>query len=729
MPTISHAPDRGVWLLTTPRTSYALRVDETGAPCHLAWGPRLTLPEAVDLAVPLPAAASSFEGRPPVGEELPVDGGTRYGPPSLQVRYPDGSRAFEWEPTGHRVLEPSPGRAELVLEFRDRLYPLHVALHYTVRADTDVIERRTVLRNAGDRHLALLRADSAAWSLPPLPGCRISHVTGQWSAENQLSRDPLPPGETVLTSRRGITSHHAGPWVMLDDGEASEEHGRVWSAALAWSGSWRITVQRTPDGRAGFTGGAGHEGTSVPLAPGEEFTTPVFAGLFAEGGFGAASRAWHTYVRRHVLPHAEEVAPVLYNSWEATGFDVDERSQKALAERAAALGVELYVVDDGWFGARRSDRAGLGDWTPSPDRFPGGLGPLVDAVHGLGMRFGLWVEPEMVNPDSDLYRAHPDWVLHVPGRDRTELRHQLVLNFARDDVADWAYGWLTRLVGEHGIDFLKWDMNRPFSEAGWPRQEGAGHPGGDGDGHGDGPGGPGGGDGGDRLWTAYVGNLYGVLDRLRADHPGLRVETCSGGGGRVDLGILARTDQAWVSDNTDAVDRLVIQHGFGQIHPARVLSAWVTDVPNQLTARTVPLRFRFHAAMSGLLGIGGDLTRWSEAELAEGAELVAAYKKVRHLVQQGDLYRLSGPHGEGPTVVQYAAADGAETLVLAWRRGPRHGVPRLPVRLRGLTPGARYRDARTGEVHHATVLAEYGFHPGLAPGDWASCAVHLVRLP
>lgn len=710
---ISHAPDSGVWLLTTPRTSYVLRVDGTGAPCHVAWGPRLTLREAADLAVPAPAAASSFEGRPPVGEELPVDGGPRYGPPSLQVRYADGTRGFEWEPVGHRVLAPAPGRAELVLEFRDRLHPLHVALHYTVREDTDVIERRAVLRNAGERPLTLLRADSAAWSLPPLPGWRLSHVTGQWSAENQLAREPLPRGETVLTSRRGITSHHAGPWLMLDGGEASEEHGRVWSAALAWSGSWRITVQRTPDGRAGFTGGAGHEGTCVPLAPGEEFRTPVFAGLFTEGGFGAASRAWHTYVRRHVLAHADEVAPVLYNSWEATGFDVDEAGQKALAERAAALGVELYVVDDGWFGARRSDRAGLGDWTPAPDRFPAGLGPLADTVHGLGMRFGLWVEPEMVNPDSDLYRAHPDWVLHLPGRTRTELRHQLVLDFARDDVAEWAYGWLTRLVGEYGVDFLKWDMNRPFSEAGRPGARGEAE---------QGP------DGGDRLWTAYVERLYGVLDRLRADHPGLRVETCSGGGGRVDLGILARTDQAWVSDNTDAVDRLVIQHGFGQLHPARVLSAWVTDVPNQLTARTVPLRFRFHAAMSGLLGIGGDLARWSPAELAEGAELVAAYKKVRHLVQQGDLYRLSGPHGEGATVVQYAAADGAETLVLAWRRGPRHGVPQLPVRLRGLTAGARYRDTGTGEVHHAAVLTEYGFRPGLAPGDWASCAVHLVRV-
>lgn len=697
---ISFAPDTGVWLLDTPHTSYALRIDETGAPCHLGWGPRLTLAEAEELALPRPVPTSSFEGRPPAGEELPVDSGTRYGPPSLQVRFADGSRAFEWQPTGHRVHE-----GELELSFRDRRYPLRVALHYRLRGDSDVIERWTVVRNAGDEPVTLLRADSAAWTLPPLRDYRLSRVTGQWSAETQLHRAQLPYGETVLTSRRGITSHHANPWVMLDGGEATEEHGRVWSAALAWSGSWRITAQRTPDGRAGFTGGLGHDGTAVPLSPGEEFTTPPFAGLFTDGGFGAASRAWHAYTLTHVLPHPDEVAPVLYNSWEATGFDVDEVGQKALAERAAELGVELYVVDDGWFGARRSDRAGLGDWTPAPDRFPDGLAPLVEAVHRLGMGFGLWVEPEMVNPDSDLYRQHPDWVLHFTDRPRSELRNQLVLNFARRDVADWAYGWLTRLVGDHGIDFLKWDMNRAFSEPGWPGRQ----------------------DGADRLGPQYVRNLYEVIDRLRADHPALRIESCSGGGGRVDLGILSRTDQTWASDNTDAADRMGIQHGYGQVYPARTMGSWVTDTPNQLTGRTVPLRFRFHVAMAGALGIGGDLARWSEEELREGAALVAEYKKVRHLVQHGRLDRLSAPAEDSVSVVQYTAPDASEALLLAYRRITRHGAPQLPVRPRALTPGTRYRDTRIGTVHHATVLGEYGLPLDLPPGDWSSMAVHLVR--
>ncbi|MEV8313662.1 alpha-galactosidase [Streptomyces sp. NPDC059900] len=706
MSVISFAPETGVWLLRTPHTSYALRIDETGAPCHLAWGPLLTLAQAQELATAPPPPPSSFEGRPPVGEELPVDGGARYGTPSLQVRFADGTRAFEWQATGHRVHEPAPGSTELALEFRDRHYPLEIALHYRVHDDSDVIERWSVLRNTGTDPVTLLRADSAAWTLPARDDYWLSHVTGQWSAETQLHRERVPFGETVLTSRRGITGHHANPWVMLDAGDATEEHGQVWSASLAWSGSWRVTVQRTPDGRAGFTGGAGSDGMTQPLDAGAQFTTPRHAGLYAEGGFGATSRAWHAYVLAHVLPHPDETRPVLYNSWEATGFDVDEAGQKALAARAAALGAELYVMDDGWFGAHRREGSGLGDWTPSPARFPGGLAPLVREVHRLGMRFGLWVEPESVSPDSDLYRRHPEWVLHFPHRTRTELRGQLVLNFARPDVADWAYGWLTRLVADHGIDFLKWDMNRPFSEAGWPDHA----------------------DGADQVGTAYVHHLYDVIDRLRADHPGLRIEACSGGGGRIDPGILSRTDQAWTSDNTDAADRIFIQHGYGQIYPSRTMAAWVTDVPNQLTGRSVPLRFRFHVAMAGVLGIGGDLTRWTDAELAEGAELVAQYKRVRHLVQHGILHRPRGPVDDGPAAVQYTARDGSEALLLVWQRSPRHGSPRPVLRLGGLDPAARYRDARTGAVHSATVLGQYGLRPELPPGDWASAAVHLVRV-
>jgi alpha-galactosidase len=312
----------------------------------------------------------------------------------------------------------------------------------------------------------------------------------------------------------------------------------------------------------------------------------------------------------------------------------------------------------------------------------------------------------MVNPDSDLYRAHPDWVLHMRNRHRTELRHQLVLNFARPDVAEWAHGWLDELVGTNEIDFLKWDMNRPFTEAGWPD----------------------GGDDPDRLWLHYVDNVYAVLDRLRANHPRLRIQTCSGGGGRVDLGILRRTDEVWPSDNTDALDRLSIQYGYGQIYPAVTMAAWVTDVPNLQTGRTVPLRFRFHVAMAGALAIGGNIPQWTDDELAEATRLVAQYKRIRSVVQHGGLHRLRPPDSDGLSASQYVATDGSESVVFCWLPARHFGRAPATVRLRGLDPAARYRDEATGDVHHGAVLLGHGLRPLLPPGDHASAVVHLVRI-
>jgi alpha-galactosidase len=385
---------------------------------------------------------------------------------------------------------------------------------------------------------------------------------------------------------------------------------------------------------------------------------------------------------------------VVYNSWEATVFDVSEAHQMKLAAKAASLGVELFVMDDGWFGERRSDEVGLGDWVPNKERFPHGLGPLAAEVRRLGMKFGLWVEPEMVNPDSDLYRAHPDWVLHMPGRTRTTLRNQLVLNFARPDVVAWAHAWLDDLVSAHSIDHLKWDMNRAFTEAGWP-------------GHED----------GDRLWFTHVRAVHDIMARLRADHPGLRIETCAGGGGRADLGMLAHTDQVWTSDNTDARDRITIQHGFSQVYPAQTMSAWVTDSPNPLTGRHTPLKFRFHVAAAGALGIGGDLLTWSEAEMNEAAALVQRYKEIRPVVQHGALYRHAN-------AVQYVYED--EVVVIAWKLPTMHAAVAPPLLLGGLVPQGRYQDTETGTLHHGAVLMSHGL-PVHLTGDYASAMVHLRR--
>ncbi|MFI0774376.1 alpha-galactosidase [Streptomyces sp. NPDC021212] len=689
-----------LWLLSGRRSSYALHLTDEDALLHLHWGPRLTVPDAEALAAePLPAERgfeSPLDGR----EEYPVEGGPRFVRPALSVRAA-GVRGTEW-----RFQESAVSGDELRLRFHDPLHHLDITLHYRMRDDGDVIERWTTLTHTGtpdDAPLELLRADSAAWSLPAGERHRLSHLYGRWAAESRLARTDLTPGEKVIGSRRGHTSHQHLPWIAIDDGTATEESGEVHSCALAWSGSWRIAVQRLADGTVQTVGGAGHdEAGLLLLAPGESFTTPVFAGLWTQRGFGAASRGWHAWQLAHVIPGAHQERPVLYNSWEATEFEVSEEQQRSLARLAAGLGVELFVVDDGWFGSRTSDRAGLGDWTPNPDRFPQGLKPLADEVHGLGMRFGIWVEPEMVNADSDLYRAHPDWVQHHPGRTRTEFRNQLVLNLARPDVRAYLWERLDTLLSSAPIDYVKWDFNRSFTDPGWP---GDPYP--------------------QRLGIEHVRGLYDLLGRLRAAHPGVAFESCSGGGGRIDLGILGLTDQVWTSDNTDPLDRLAIQHGFSQLHPARVMAAWVTDSPNVMgNQRTSGLGFRFVSAMAGVLGIGGDLTKWSEAELTEARDWVALYKRIRPVVQHGEQYRLRPPGGGGLSAVQYVR--GEETVVLAWLHAQSYGEPQPPLRLRGLDPDSAYEDLATGTVHRGAVLSHHGLRTGLR-GDLDAAVFHLRR--
>ncbi|MFJ2901103.1 alpha-galactosidase [Streptomyces sp. NPDC087212] len=693
--------DRGrTWLLTGPTVGYAVHLTEDDELIHLHWGARITLADAEALAARPDPAYRPFESQLDGREEYPVEGGPRFVRPALSVRTEE-RRGTEWHFDGYETDEGAEGAegedGELRLRFRDD--GLTVTLHYRMRHD--VLERRVTLANDGP-DVELLRADSATWTLPQREGWRLHQLHGAWAAESLLTSAPLTYGDKVIGSRRGHTGHQHLPWVALDT-DATEERGEVYGCALGWSGSWRIAVAHLPDARVQINGGAGYDDSGLlRLAAGESWTTPVFAGLWSDEGFGGASRAWHAYQRAYVIPDADRDRPVLFNSWEASYFDISEQQQAALARRAAAIGIELFVVDDGWFGARTSDRAGLGDWTPNTDRFPGGLKPLADQVHALGMQFGIWVEPEMVNPDSDLYRAHPDWVQFQPGRARTEFRNQLVLNLAREDVQEYLWERLDTLLSSAPIDYVKWDFNRCFTDAGWPGEP---YP--------------------QRLWVDHVSALYALLDRLREAHPGVAFESCSGGGGRIDLGIMSRTDQVWTSDNTDPLDRLAIQHGFSQLHPARVMAAWVTDSPNtQLNGRASSLRFRFVSAMAGVLGVGGDLTEWSEEELTEAAEWVDLYKEIRPVVQRGDLYRLRPPGG-GLSAVQYVRGD--EAVVLAWLQSQSYGNPAPALRLRGLDPTASYECRDTGEVHRGAVLLHHGLATGLR-GDLDAKVIRLRRI-
>ncbi|MGW0204886.1 alpha-galactosidase [Streptomyces sp. NPDC003233] len=686
------AEDGRTWLLSGPTSSYALHLTDADELLHLHWGPRIALADADALAEAPLSGYWPFESPLDGREEYPVEGGPRFVRPALSVRTEE-RRGTEW-----RFVSYETEGDELRLRFDDD--GLAVTLRYRMRGD--VVERWVTVANGTHTRVELLRADAATWTLPDRDGWRLSQLHGRWAAESRLTTAPLTYGEKVIGSRRGHTGHQHLPWVALDT-DATEELGEVYGCALGWSGSWRIAVAQLPDARVQITGGAGCDDSGLLLLePGESYTTPVFAGLWSDGGFGGASRTWHAYQRAYVIPDAERDRPVLFNSWEATTFDISEQQQLALARRAAGIGVELFVVDDGWFGARTSDRAGLGDWTPNPDRFPHGLKPLADQVHGLGMQFGIWVEPEMVNPDSDLYRAHPDWVQYQPGRKRTELRNQLVLNLAREDVQDYLWEQLDTLLSSAPIDYVKWDFNRCFTDAGWPGEP---YP--------------------QRLWVDHVRAFYALLDRLRAAHPQVAFESCSGGGGRIDLGVMSRTDQVWTSDNTDPLDRLAIQYGFSQIHPARVMAAWVTDSPNtQLNGRVSSLRFRFVSAMAGVLGVGGDLNEWTDEDLAEAGRWVELYKEIRPVVQQGELYRLRPPAG-GLSAVQYLL--GEETVVLAWLQAQSHGEPAPALRLRGLDPTASYECRETGEVHRGAVLLHHGLCTGLK-GDLDATVLRLRRI-
>lgn len=687
----------GPWVLATPQSQYVIAIGPEKIPANVYWGARVPESDWSAIAAGVTPRWRTSSSRPAESEEEVVAvGGMNWGAPSLAVEYGNGQRSLELEFVRSEVqTEGSSHSLHLVL--RDRLHPFEVTSHYRIHDGSDVLERSVSVSNlhSSSMPLRVRRLDAAHWSIPDLPSARISTVRGFWGSENQLQRTPLPYGELSLVSRTGTTSHQVNPWAMIDDGTALEDHGEVFSVTLHWSGSWHLTAQRRPEGAVSLLVGAGHESAEQVLDPGESARTPTSSGLWTDGGFGAASRRWHEYVRAFVSPHPREVRPILFNSWEATEFDVSEPGQLALAERAAAIGVELFVVDDGWFGRRAHDSDGLGDWTPRADRFPDGLDRLASRVRVLGMGFGLWVEPEMVNEASDLYQEHPDWVIHEDDRVRRTMRNQLVLNFARDDVKQWAMAWLDELVSRYDLDFLKWDMNRPFSQVGWP------------DNHRD----P------QSLWFGHTRAVYEVLEHLSRRHPRLRVESCSGGGGRVDLGMMSRVDQFWTSDNTDARDRQSIQHGFSQVYPAGVMANWVTDSPNPITGREIPLEYRFHVAMTGVLGVGADLGKWGDDELRQAADLIAKYKQIREVVQLGALYRLGGHPGADRSAVQFV--HGSRAVLLSFEPNRSLATDPRRFRLRGLVAAATYRNADTGDMrsgqflmtHGIEVHAEHNRHP------------------
>ncbi|WP_399897569.1 alpha-galactosidase [Streptomyces sp. BBFR51] len=688
------------WTLRTEHTSYTVRLSPEGPWAELdAWGPLGVEdgPSALDLTrrthfiTPADTAPAEYI---PYGLR-PFNGA------DLVASRPGTERGVWWDFAGAEEgvgtqadAGTGEGACTLRLTFTDDVLGLRTVLCYETVPGTDVLLRWTELTSTAAGELRLDRFDSAAVNIPVTGPALLTHLTGQWSQEFQHTRLELTRGTFTIGSGQGVPGHAHVPWLAVQGQDGPAAYG----IALQWPGNWHITAEAEPGASPRVRAGrVPHEG-AVFLAPGESLTTPRLACAFSADGLDGLSRLWHRYERRLAGERLHRPRKVLYNSWEATGFDVDAAGQLELAKAAADIGAELFVVDDGWFTGRADDTGGLGDWYPDPEAFPDGFDRFVAQVRALGMDFGLWVEPEAVSPGSRLHTEHPDWVYRIEGRPARLVRNQLLLDLGRTDVQDFVIATLDRLLHAHDIGYLKWDMNRPPTERGRPGPHPADHL---------------------DLDARHVAGYLRVLDHLRTAHPDVTVEGCAGGGARIEHATLARTDVVWPSDNTAPLDRLSVQYGFLHAHAPHVMSSWVTDAPGIFDPRPRSLAFRFVSAMCGVLGIGADLRAWTPDRRAEAARWIARYKDVREVVHHGEARLLNTPH-DATCGVQFDAADGRRTVVAALSTGLLDGAPLLPgrperLRLRGLDPAARYHDRATDTTYSGAHLLHHGL-----PFTWSA---------
>ena len=640
-----------LFVLSAAACCYAMRVDEDGQLLHLYWG------AAVERAEDF-IAHEAPRTRWPLACEISSFGEMRYIESGVKPRFSDGVRDFRYKVTGHSVEGDL-----LSIELQDERYPLKITLFYRMHESHGVIERWQRAENLGRDEILLERFHSAQFNLPG-GGYSSINYRGQWAAEFRAHNEKLEAGKKVYESLRGIAGFLENPSFILHR-DACETSGEVYFGALAYSGSFKIVAESVPDLYTQVLVGVSDSDFEWPLGAGEAFEAPhVFAG-YSDQGFGGMSNRMARFAREALLPKsfAKKPLPVLYNSWMATEFAVNAKHQMALAERAAGLGVELFVVDDGWFGERHSDRAGLGDWQVNHAKFPNGLNELIERVHTLGMKFGIWIEPEMVNPDSELYRAHPGWILRDPTREPLKSRNQYMLDFSNPVVVDHMLGQIDALLRDHPIDYIKWDYNRAMGECanlgGKPESF-------------------------KQIWVRIIRGFYRMAETLRQRHPSVEFEACAAGGGRVDYGCLQRFDEFWPTDNTDAMDRLLMQQHYSYLYPVKCMRAWVTFEGGY------PLRFRAHASMCGALGIGLNLTECADEELSELAGYVAEYKRIRDAVQFGELFRLTSIEaGEPIQAVQYV--KGGKAVLFAFLPHAPYYRDHYQVRLRGLNEKALYQ--------------------------------------
>lgn len=691
---IFYLEESRIFVLETENTHYVFGIDPAGHNRHLHWGAKC---DPADYAFTEIGDENSNHSRlDEYRQELTPFGSTVYRTCDLKAQFADGCREVALRYTGYRLEDDT-----LRVAFEDAYYPLQVRLGYQVYPGLDIIKRWVEVENTGSAPISFERLFSAGFSLPGMDPYTFENTNGAWGGEFLPCRTVLDGGNLVYESHRGASNHNQSPYFIAHRG-ATETRGAVYFGSLAYSGNFKVIAGRDLYGITRVSLGMNDFDFSHTLEPGARFETPpVYCGKTE--GLGEMSRQMNRFCLEHLLPSGfrAEPLPVLYNSWEATEFNVNVADQTRLAEIAAGIGVELFVMDDGWFGARNNDRAGLGDWFVNPEKFPGGLDELIGNVNALGMDFGLWVEPEMVNPDSDLYRTHPDWAYHFPHRHADELRHQLVLNMTRSDVQAYILDCLDRLLTDHNIRYIKWDMNRPFSQVGAENLA-------------------------DPKMYSYLHTMavYRIVDELKRRHPAVQFESCASGGGRCDLGAISHFDQVWTSDNTDGIDRMIIQKGYSMLHPIKTMRAWVTDIAG--INKPCSLDFRFHIAMQGALGLGGNLEKYSPEELEICRRNVALYKEIRPLVQFGDLYRILDADRDEVLCNQYVSRDKMQAVLFLSARGTRFFKKKMNLRFAGLAPDRAYAFTLDGVAYKkgGAFLMEVGLPVYVRGADYNQ----IVRL-
>ena len=638
-------------------TTLLIAIDDD-IPFIAHWGPRLPADEepsslALVRARPLARAALDRDA----GIPLLPDAGDGYG----------GATAFSMHRAGAdfvtrlRLVSHDTTGTMIDLALADPARGIAVTQRLGIDPATDMLTASLCIRNTGSGTLDLTQCDTLVLPLSA-DLTEIVASGGRWCRETILQHAPMPPRAYLAEQRTGRTSHANTPALTICDRACNEDTGTALSAALAWSGNHRVLVDRLADGRRALHVGALFLPGEIRLAPGESWNAPAAHATRSDSGLNGLRQRWHEFVRTRVLRPFATSRRVHLNTWEAVYFDHDPARLASLVDAAADLGVERFVLDDGWFAGRTDDRRALGDWTPDPLKYPDGLGPLIDHVHARGMDFGLWIEPEMVNPNSALFRAHPDWILSAPDMPPVTGRFQYVLDLARDEVFAYLHAALDLLLRANAIAYLKWDMNRDLTAPGHDGRASV-----------------------DRQTRA----LYRLLDRLRADHPAVEIESCASGGGRADLGILARTDRIWTSDTNDALERLAITGGFGLYLPPEVMGAHIGPPRAHTTGRTLDLAFQASVSMFGHLGLELDATALGEVDRDTVRRWIARYKAFRPLLHQGRTRMLpSGDPGiEARAVV---AHDRGQALVLCARTVTSEFQIPPPQRITGLDPDARY---------------------------------------